>query len=61
MAGDGRLKTDSERIDSLVFAAYARPARPEERELLLALLGAGRSLADVAHVIVNTKEFIHVP
>lgn len=61
VAGDGRLKTDSERIDSLVFAAYARPARPEERELLLALLGAGRSLADVAHVIVNTKEFIHVP
>jgi len=61
VAGDSRLTTDAERIESLVFAAYARPARPEERELLLALLEDGRSLADVAHVIVNTKEFIHVP
>ena len=50
----------AESLAGMVRAAFARPPTPTEVDALTPLAVAGR-WADVAMVLVNAKEFIHVP
>ena len=52
----------AERADRMFLEAFARTPTAAEREGALALVGSdSRGWADLALVLFNAKEFIHVP
>lgn len=51
-----------ERIETMIKAAYGRPATPDEIESCLAFVNAGGDSAwrELAHVLLNSKEFSYL-
>jgi hypothetical protein len=56
------IREPRERIDSMYRGAFARPPDPAEVEQILSFLtNPPEAWADVAHVLLNSAEFIYVP
>jgi mono/diheme cytochrome c family protein len=51
---------DEARIERMYALAFARPPRPDEMDRALAFLKSGASLPDLAHALLNMKEFVFV-
>lgn len=56
-----RLYTDpKERLDAMYVRAFARPPRAAERQRVMTFLANEGTWEEVAHVLLNTKEFLFV-
>ena len=55
------LPSAEQRIDLMYRQALARAPRTDETRAALEFLGVQPSWPDLAHVLINTKEFIFLP